>query len=222
MWRRIDRKIVDKLFHHSDSVDFFGCSSSAKVTTSLRDIDLGLALDTDRKALVRDGEAVIGVKGVANCGASSVRQIGDGHILSALTVGGEDEHVAEGVGEEVVHHVSFHVVVGPTLSGLACLVDGRNELVHVALVIHDVPKCLTVSRVVSSTEALFISVVEEGDAPGCQSESNRILEPFHVVPLGKEAGVVMIVHEGAEDVDVLEGACVQLIVPLSDLVHRLA
>ena len=185
----------------------------SKESTVLRQVDLWKALEGDGQALIRHSDAVVlGVECIAHSCTFCVGQVWESQTDELLAVASENKHFAERVGEEVVEGITFDVVVVPALSRLSSLVDGSNELVHVTVGVHDVPQTLAIGRVIATTEALFVTIVEEGDTAGRQSEGNGVLETSHVVPLGEETGIVMVVHEGAEDVDIYHLGCFKLVV----------
>ena len=76
-------------------------------------------------------------------------------------------------------------------------------------------------RVVTASEALLTSVVEEGDTSGGKRESQGTLE-LSLIRVGvEEAGVVVVVDEDTEGIYVLEVLVVGL-PPASDVSHRLS
>ena len=66
------------------------------------------------------------------------------------------------------------------------------------------PKGLSVLWVVTTGISLLGTVVEEWDSSGSQSESESVLEHSLIVVLVKEPGVIMVVNEETEGIDILE------------------
>ena len=174
------------------------------------------------ETLIGDSGAVVAIKSVADCLACRVWQVGQRHVDVLVAIGGHDQHVAERVGEKVFHHVPLNVVETPALSCLSSLVDCAHKLIHVTLGIHGVPETLTIGRVVSPAESLLITVVEEGDASGREREGNSVLEARLGVPDRQETSIVVVIHEGAKDVNVDNSRVFELLVTRPETIHRLS
>lgn len=66
------------------------------------------------------------------------------------------------------------------------------------------PKNLTIIGVISTSISLFITVVQDGNSGPGKGPGDGVLETVFVAVGVEEAGVVVIVHEVAEEADVLE------------------
>ena len=143
-----------------------------------RQVDLGERLDCDVHALIRHSEAIITacVEDIADCSASSEGKVWHLDILLLIAISCNDEHVAERVREEGVSDVALDIGVIPSLSLLPCLVNCGDVLVHVTSGVHRVPQTFPVFWIVSTTEALFVTVVEERDTSCSQSKYESVLE----------------------------------------------
>ena len=81
-------------------------------------------------------------------------------------------------------------------------VDSLDELIEFTGGVEAVPHDFSVVGVISSAEALFVSVVEEGDALTGEGEGDGGFE-VHVVLLGvEEPGVVVVVDEHSQSGDI--------------------
>lgn len=66
------------------------------------------------------------------------------------------------------------------------------------------PHHFSVVGVITAIKGLFTSIVEERNASGCQRESKSTLEQSPVALTVKEAGIVMIIYENAQSVNITE------------------
>lgn len=126
-----------------------------------RQVDLGQCLHSHMKAVTLNCAAVRIIEGIADLLALLVGEVGHLDVYVPIVIGGDYQHVAKTVCEQIVHDISLDIVVVPGLSCLSRLVYGGYEFVHVRLSVHGIPKTFTVSGVVSTTKGLFITVVEE-------------------------------------------------------------
>merc|ERR1719469_815207 len=123
---------------------------------------------------------------------------------------------------DYIENVPLNVVMVPGLSSFTCIVDSLHELVHVGPSVHGIPKTLTVGGVVAASEALLITIVEEGDATGRQRKAGSVLEAVLASRVDrKEPRVVMVVHEGTENIDVGDSRVALLCVAVAQVVHAI-
>ncbi len=166
--------------------------------------------------------AVALVKGIANLLALLIGHVWHLNVNVLIVVGCDNEHVSETVGEKVIHNISLDIVRVPSLSRLSSLVNSGHKLIHVTLRIHLIPKTLTVCWIVATAESLLISIVEEWDASSCERKTGRVLEAGKVALVdAQESSIVVVVHEGAKDVDVSDSRILQVFVLGAQAVHAL-
>ena len=137
-----------------------------------RQVDLGERLDCDVHALISHSEAIITtcIEDIADCSAGRIGKVWHLNRLVLVAISCNDKHVAKRVREEGVGDVALDIGMIPSLSLLPCLVNSGDVLVHVTSCVHCVPQTLPVGWIVSTTEALFVTIVEEGDTSGSQSK----------------------------------------------------
>ena len=131
--------------------------------------------------------------------------VSDGSLDIAVgLVSQGDQELASGEGVELVISPLLSEGRGGDVVGASGGVDGLHELVNVVVGVEAAPHAFSVEGVVAATEALLGAVVEEGDASGGEGEGEGALEESLVVSAVEESGVVVVVHEEAEGVDVSE------------------
>ena len=148
-------------------------------------VNLGERLDRNVYALICHSEAIITacVEDIADCSAGLVGKVGHLEGLVLIAISCQDKHVAKRVREEGVSDVALHIGVIPSLCLLPSLVNCGYVLVHVTRGVHLVPQTFPVFWIISTTEALLVSVVEEGNASSSQSKQESVLEFVRVAPL---------------------------------------
>ena len=143
-------------------------------------------------------------------------------LLSVPSVSESHKEFATGESVEVVIYIPLDLLVLPDLTGFALGMDLCDHLVQVRASVHVLPEGLTVLRICSSSVVLLSTIVGEWDTSGGQREGHSLLETNFIVSMVvQESWVVMVVNEDTEGINVLE-VLLFLIVPVLDVVHRLA
>ena len=81
-------------------------------------------------------------------------------------------------------------------------VDSLSELEHVGGAVEIAPQDLAILRVVTTSEALLTSVVEEGDTSCAKSKCQCALEESNVAVSVEESSVIMVINKYAEGVNI--------------------
>jgi hypothetical protein len=81
-------------------------------------------------------------------------------------------------------------------------VDSLSKLEHVGSPVKVAPKDLAIVGIITSSEALLTSVVEEGDTSCAKCKSQGTLEESNITVSVKESSIIMIINKYAESVDV--------------------
>ena len=164
--------------------------------------------------------AVLVVEDVADRGAVSKWCLRDVNVDAVILVGKANEECATGESVEVVKNVLLLERVAPDLGVLPRLVDLGGGLVDVAGGVHVLPQGLAVLWVIATRVGLLGTVVVERNTTSSQREDMCRRKSRGVVEVVHEAGVVVVVNEEAESIDVLEVGLL-IVVATTDVVHRL-
>lgn len=140
--------------------------------------------------------------------------------VTVALVGESDEHGSSGEGVEIILNILLYLLVVPGGNGLPSSVDLSKELVDFSRRVHAVPEGLSVVGVVSSSEALFRSVVGEWHSLRKNSKSEGRFENSMVTVPIQESRVVVVVDEDSKGSDVLHGTLL-LSIPIPDSIHAL-
>lgn len=121
---------------------------------------------------------------------------------------------------KVVVSIGFSVGMVPNLGVFPCLVDLGNLLVERRLGVEVVPEHFSVLRVITTSEVLLRTVVNEWDSSAGHRENDRTGEGNMVTIAVQEASVVVIVNKYSKSIDVFEFS-ILLVVSVSDVLHAL-
>lgn len=172
----------------------------------LGDEDLGLTVvEVDCKFAALNNDAVGSEEDVAD--SLSLTEAGVRNIYMNLTIdivsqGNKEGTASVGV-EGVINPFLSERIVDDALS-LTSFVDCLGELEDIVSAIEVAPHDFSVVGIVTTSEALLTTIVEEGDTSGSQRESKGSFEHSLVSVSIEEASVVMVVNEETKGVNVTE------------------
>ena len=139
----------------------------------LRDKDLSLSVVQSNVKSILNCNTISSVKDVANSLTITERLVGNvALLLTFRLISKSNKELASSKSQESVVSVCFSILVIPDLGILSCSVDFSNLLVKSRLSIEVSPERLSVLRVVTSSEVLLRSVVNEWNTSCCHRENN--------------------------------------------------
>jgi len=189
----------------------------------LWNVDLRLTIgkeDIDLSTL--DSLAVSGwVEDVADLLAVAEGSVWHLNVLVVVGVGDGDEEFASLEAVEIVSDISLLKFMIPHRHSLPGFVDGSGHLVDIRVGVHALPEGLSIMRVIATSISLLTTVVVEWNTLGSQGEGESTLEHGDVMVGVEETGVVVIVNEDTEGIQVSEMRGLFLKSVL-DIVHRLS
>jgi len=178
----------------------------SKEGADLGDVDLDLAVvEVDAELATLDGHAVTRKQNVADNLTLVESCVGDINMnlsVDLVCEGDKELAASEGI-ESVVYPLFCEWMVYNSLS-LSRLVNGGYELENIVVAVEVPPHCLSVVGVIATSESLLATIVEEGDAASSKCKSKGALKESVVTLRVKEAGIVMVVDEDTESVNVSE------------------
>lgn len=157
-----------------------------------------------------DGSAVnllavaIWVENVANGGTIGEWSVWNRLVNSVVAVGKGDEHFTSIESVEVVSNVFLFKWVAPGFSGLSSSIDSGSLFVADGAGVHILPKRLSILWVITTSVVLFGTIVVEWDTSGSLSEEESVSEHLLVTVAIQESGVVVVVDEDTESINVIE------------------
>jgi hypothetical protein len=207
LWRR---QSLDEFGH----LYLIGKLALGHVDLRLTVVELNLHATIDLLAIVR-------VEDVANGLALGEGVVVDEEVLRVVWVGQANKELTARKSVEVLGSVSFDPLLVPDLRVLALSVDLGDDLVETAVGVHVLPERLAVLGVVATTVVLLSTVVDEWDTTTGQGEHDSVVElSVGATMVVKETGVIVIVNEKTEGIDIGEVGFLS-IVSLLDLSHVL-
>jgi hypothetical protein len=185
------------------------------------DFDLTV-VEVEAKHAILDGWAVGGVENVTQ--DLTLWEAGVGDISVNLTVdlvGKTDEELSTSEGVDLVIGPLFGEVIVLDTLWLSGSVDSLSELEHVGGAVKVAPQYFAVIGIVTTSEALLTSVVEEGDTSCAKSKSQGTLEESYITISVEESSVIMVINKYAESVNIWEVLAVG-VPSIPDVFHRLS
>lgn len=125
-------------------------------------------------------------------------------LLTLRFISKSNKELASSKSQESVVSVCFSILVVPDLRLLSCSVDFSNLLVKGRSSIEVSPERLSVLRVVTSSEVLLRSVVNEWNTSCCHRENNGRSESSVITIVIKESSVVMVINKRTKSINIFE------------------
>jgi len=157
--------------------------------------DLGLTVHERNGYSALDLDAVGGVENVADSVAIVEGMVGHLALLLIFRIGESDQELSSGEGVEAIVSVAFDLLLVPDLGVLPVLIDLSDLLVKRTLGVEITPQRLSVLGVVTSSEVLLRTVVDEWDSSASHREDNSAGEADVVTIVVEEASVVMVIDK---------------------------
>jgi len=162
------------------------------------DLDLSI-VQNNWELTILNLNAVTLVEEVAKDGSFSVRVERDRSGLLVVAVGEGKEVLTSGESVEVIVSVSLDLIKSVELGFSLESVEGLDVFVDVRLGVHVGPESFSVHWVLTTTVGLFVTVVDDWNTNGSDSESKRSLEDFVAAGSGQESWVIVVVDEVSDD-----------------------
>jgi len=185
------------------------------------DFDLTV-VEVEAKDAILDGWAVGGVENVTQdltLWEAGVRDISVD--LTVDLVGNADKELSTSEGVDLVIGPLFGEIIVLDTLWLSGSVDSLSELEHVGGAVKVAPEYLAVIGIVTTSEALLTSVVEERDTSCAKSKSQGTLEESNVAISVEESSVIMVINKYAKSVNIWEVLAVG-VPSVPNVFHRLS
>jgi len=112
------------------------------------------------------------------------------------------EKFASSEGIDLIVNPLFSERLIDNILRLTCFVKSLDEFEKIAVAVKVSPHNLSIVGVVTATESLFTTIVEEGDSSGSESKSQSALEKTSISLRVKETRVIMIVDKNTESINI--------------------
>jgi hypothetical protein len=179
-------------------------------------------VEVEAKHATLDGWAVGGVENVTQNLTLCEAGVGDISVdLTVDLVGNTDEELSTSEGVDLVIGPLLGEVVVLDALWMSSSVDCLSKFEHVWGAVKVAPKYLAIIGVITSSESLLTSVVEEGDTSCAKCKSQGTLEESNVTISVEESSVIMVINKYAEGIDVWEVLAVG-VPSVPDVFHRLS